>query len=206
MKTLVIGVMLLGVTLGFTSCDEDDPLPVERTTTTQLSEAEINSLLFVREEEKVARDVYTTLYEKWNSVIFDNISSSEQAHMDAILGLLDKYGIPDPVGDNGVGVFKNTELQALYNDLVTQGSASVLDALIVGATIEDLDLFDLKEKLTTIEHDDLELVFNSLLKGSRNHLRAFYSSILLAGGTYIPQYITQEEFDAVVNSPTEKGL
>lgn len=206
MKTLVIGVMLLGVTLGFTSCDEDDPLPVERTTSIQLSKDEINNLLFVREEEKVARDVYNTLYEKWNVAIFANISSSEQSHMDAILGLLDKYGIPDPVGDNGVGIFKNTELQALYNDLVTQGSASSLDALIVGATIEDLDLFDLKEKLTTIEHDDLELVFNNLLKGSRNHLRAFYSSILLAGGTYVPQYITQEEFDAVVNSPTEKGL
>lgn len=205
MKTLVIGTMLLGVALGFTSCDEDDPLPVERTATTQLSQDEINSLLFVREEEKVARDVYTTLYEKWNIVIFANISSSEQSHMDAVLALLDKYDIPDPVGDNGVGVFKNTELQVLYNDLVTQGSDSILDALIVGATIEDLDLFDLKEKLTTIEHDDLALVFNSLLKGSRNHLRAFYSSILLAGGTYIPQYITQEEFDAVVNSPIEKG-
>ena len=163
------------------------------------------TLPFMREEEKLARDVYTFLYSKWQINIFSNISSSEQAHMDAILLLLNKYNLPDPVGNNAAGVFTNITLQNLYNQLTTQGSVSSLDALKVGATIEDLDIYDLKTALTKADNQDIRLVYENLMKGSRNHLRTFYSNILSAGGTYTPQYITQAEFDAIINSSMETG-
>lgn len=170
-----------------------------------LSEEEKNSLIYMREEEKLARDVYLTLNTKWNTNVFSNISSSEQTHMDAILMLLKKYNITDPVGTNGIGVFANQTLQGIYTQLVAQGNASILAAYKTGATIEDLDIFDLKTALTKIDNQDIKLVYDNLTKGSRNHMRAFYRNILNAGGTYTPQYITQAEFDAVINSPMETG-
>ncbi len=171
-----------------------------------LNQAELTSILFMREEEKLARDVYITLYNKWGVNIFSNISNSEQIHMDAILMLLNKYSLTDPVGSNAVGVFNNTILQNLYNQLLVQGNTNVTEAYKVGATIEDLDIFDLKTALINIDNQDIRLVYDMLTKGSRNHMRSFYKNILNVGGTYLPQYITQAEFDAIINSPMETGL
>lgn len=171
-----------------------------------LNSAELTSLSFMREEEKLARDVYITLYNKWGVNIFTNISSSEQTHMESVLLLLNKYNLTDPVGSNAVGVFSNSTLQNLYTQLVSQGNTSVLEAYKVGATIEDLDIYDLKNALTAIDNQDIKLVYDNLTKGSRNHMRSFYKNVLNAGGTYTPQYITQAEFDAIVNSAMETGF
>ena len=75
-----------------------------------LSETELSGLQFMREEEKLARDVYSTLYEKWGLPIFSNIAQSEQTHTEAVRDLLEKYNQPDPVIDDTVGVFVNTDL------------------------------------------------------------------------------------------------
>lgn len=174
--------------------------------TEPLNSAELTSLSFMREEEKLARDVYITLYNKWGVNIFTNISNSEQTHMDAILMLLSKYSLTDPVSNNAVGVFNNVTLQNLYNQLVAQGNISVLDAYKVGATIEDLDIFDLKNALLNNDNQDIKLVYDMLTKGSRNHIRSFYKNILSVGGSYSPQYITQAEFDAIINTAMETGF
>lgn len=171
-----------------------------------LNAAELNSLAFLREEEKLARDVYIALYNKWGVNIFNNISNSEQAHMEAVLLLLQKYSLTDPVSNNATGVFQNTTLQNLYNELVAKGHVNLSAAYQVGATIEDLDIFDLKRALVDTDNQDIKLVFDMLTKGSRNHLRSFYKNILNVGGTYIPQYITQSEFDAIINSSMETGF
>jgi hypothetical protein len=170
-----------------------------------LNSTELTSLSFMREEEKLARDVYITLYNKWGVNIFTNISNSEQTHMESVLLLLNKYSLTDPVGSNVVGVFSNSILQNLYTQLVAQGNISILDAYKVGATIEDLDIFDLKTALIDIDNQDIRLVYDNLTKGSRNHMRSFYKSILNVGGTYTPLYITQAEFDAIINSAMETG-
>lgn len=174
--------------------------------TEPLNSAELTSLSFMREEEKLARDVYITLYNKWGVTIFTNISNSEQTHMDAILMLLSKYSLTDPVSNNAVGVFNNVTLQNLYNQLVAQGNISVLDAYKVGATIEDLDIFDLKNALLNNDNQDIKLVYDMLTKRSRNHIRSFYKNILSVGGSYSPQYITQAEFDAIINTAMETGF
>lgn len=176
-------------------------LPIE-----PLSIAESGTLSFMREEEKLARDVYIVLYNKWGVNIFTNISNSEQTHMDAILMLLNKYSLTDPVGSDAVGIFSNTTLQNLYSQLVAQGNISVLEAYRVGATIEDLDIFDLKNALLNNDNQDIKLVYDMLTKGSRNHMRSFYKNILNVSGTFKPQYITQAEFDTIINSAMETGF
>jgi hypothetical protein len=168
-----------------------------------LSTDETNSLLVMREEEKLAYDVYTTLYKKWGLAVFNNISSSEITHTTAVLTLMNRFNIADPVGNNAVGIFENSTLQALYNQLVAQGSISITEAVKVGATIEDLDIFDLHEWQKKVDNQDINFVYDNLTKGSRNHLRSFYGQVLNQNSTYKAQYITQTEFDAIIDSPKE---
>lgn len=120
-----------------------------------IDEKEKSALIYMREEEKLARDVYLTLFEKWDFVIFKNIAYSEDRHTNAVKQLLDKYEIDDPVQNNDVGIFTNIELKKLYNDLAAKGETSLLDAFIVGATIEDLDIFDLNERIAKTANDDI---------------------------------------------------
>ena len=206
LKSLSFFLLAVVFTVTLASCGKDDTNPANddaniNNTNLQtqinslpkeaLSQDELNNLAYLREEEKLARDVYITLYNKWKVNIFTNISASEQTHMDAVLSLLNKYALPDPVGSNAVGVFKDSALQNLYNQLVAKGNISVLDAYKVGATIEDVDIFDLKNALLKTDNQDIRLVYDMLTKGSRNHIRSFYKNILNTGGTYTPQYITR---------------
>lgn len=171
-----------------------------------LSSEEADGLVFMREEEKLARDVYLTLYDKWDVVVFSNIARSEQKHTDAIKLLLDRYAITDPVTNDSIGVFQNDDLQALYNTLVAQGSESLEAALRVGAAIEEIDILDLVEQVdTVVDNEDIKLVYGNLTRGSRNHLRAFNSNLSSIGVDYTPGYLTQEQFDEIVNSEHESG-
>ncbi len=98
----------------------------------------------MREEEKLAGDVYRYFYDLWGSTIFQNIASSEDAHTDAILDLLNQYGIEDPASADP-GVFSNPDLQALYDELTAMGSNSLKEAFLVGAAIEEIDILDIEE-------------------------------------------------------------
>ena len=167
----------------------------------EISEAEKQALLHMREEEKLARDVYRTLYERWGLRVFSNIAASEQRHMDAVKILLLKYDIEDPVKDDSVGVFSNPEMTKLYEELVAKGLQSPADALMVGATIEDLDIYDLQKWLLKVDNTDIVFVFSNLKKGSENHIRAFNRILKNQYGiTYKAQYITQKELDLILSS------
>ena len=171
-----------------------------------LSSEEIAGILLMREEEKLARDVYTALYEKWNLRTFESIGQgSETTHMDAMKTLLDRYGLEDPVGEDIPGVFQNEELQKAYDELVAKGSQSIEDAILVGAYIEDLDIYDLERLIQETDHDDIKIVYQNLLKGSRNHLRAFDRQLKRYNLTYEAQFITQEEYDRIAASRQESG-
>jgi len=138
---------------------------------------EIADLIFMREEEKLAHDVYMALYETWGQQIFSNIASSEQTHTDAVARLLERFGIEDPVVSAELGVFADAGLQSLYDQLVAQGQTSLEDALRVGIAIEELDIVDLEERLERTDNTEIERVYTSLLKGSYNHLAAFVSTL-----------------------------
>ena len=188
--------------INLTACNYNlGNMPVEN-----LSDAEKNSLLFMREEEKLARDVYLKLLETWHLNVFSNISASEQTHMDAVLMLIEKYQLTDPVGNNGPGVFVNDSLQTLYNDLVALGNSGIVEALQVGALVEEVDIVDLKYALDNIvDNQDIIIVYENLYKASRNHLRAFVRNLEKRGITYVPQRLTQDEYDAIINSDWETG-
>lgn len=169
-------------------------------TSTKLSQAEINGLLYMREEEKLAHDVYVVLYQTWGLAIFSNISSSETNHMAAIKRLLDYYAIPDPAQGNEIGFFKNPVLQSLYNSLIIRGKSSLSEALLVGGDIEEIDIRDLENYLDAAKHYNIVNVYNNLLDASTNHLRAFVSNYEnTTGYTYVPEYLDLNAYLAIIN-------
>lgn len=172
--------------------------PKLSTPAASLSQAEIDGLLWMREEEKLARDVYNALYATWGLSVFQSIAQSEQTHMDAVKGLLDRYGLADPAAAEP-GVFTNPELQALYDRLVAQGRESVVAALQVGAAIEEIDILDLQKQLTLVAAADVQQVYTNLLRGSENHLRAFVNNLSAQGVTYSPQYLSPEAYQAILS-------
>jgi hypothetical protein len=175
-------------------------LPLE-----DLNEAEIEGLLLMREEEKLARDVYLTLADEWNIRSFTNISRSEETHMDAVAQILDRYDIDDPVSSDSIGAFTNPLFVQLYEELVQSGMESYLDALKVGAKIEELDIADLLNLMDSADNKDILVVYQNLLKGSRNHLRSFDMQIARFGGTYSPEHLSATEYERIATSRRETG-
>jgi hypothetical protein len=172
---------------------------------TSLDVTEIQNLNYMREEEKLARDVYRTLYGIWGLPVFDNISEAEQVHTTQVEDMLDKYRLPDPVVDDTTGVFVDQKLVDLYYDLIVDGSQSSLKALYVGAAIEEIDMIDLQLAIDETDNADILVLYENLMSGSKNHLRAYVGQIENLGIVYKAQYLPQDEVDSIVDSPVERG-
>lgn len=185
-------------------------------------------LIFMREEEKLARDVYLTMNTLYPAEqTFSNIGDgSEQTHTDTVRDKLEKYGIPDPNPDannlpDSIGVFTGADYGWYFTEkfdyLVNWGSQSLLDALYVGAFIEELDMLDIvgcpkvivetdngigegECGLEYTDEADLQNMYTSLLEGSKDHLRAYVQNIenIIGEGNYVAQVLTQEEVDAIL--------
>jgi len=164
-----------------------------------LSDAEIADILFMREEEKLAHDVYVALGALWGTPIFSNIAQAETSHMESVASLIERYGLDDPVDDNPVGVFVDPSLQAMYDDLVASGSLSLTDALMVGALIEEVDIEDLLDSIDETEATDVALVWQRLLSGSQNHLKAFTSQLAAQDIDYEPTVLDVATYDQMLS-------
>lgn len=160
-------------------------------TTGTLSEEEEADILYISEEEKLARDVYLDYYDKWGSQVFENIADSEQTHMDSMASLAKNYGLEDrTTGDRGV--FTDPDLQKLYDELIQSGSVSETDALRNAAYIEETDINDLDTAISHTDRTDIITVYENLRSGSENHLQAFLwnldgNNLPLGPGPAIPQ-------------------
>ncbi len=188
-------VILFFTLLNSCSDNDDDVLPT--LTNQTLTTSDSDALLFMLEEEKLARDTYSYLNNLWSLSQFANIKNSEQSHMDAIESLLISYRIEYNILPEGN--FANEDLQEYYDRFVLDGAISQANALQIGATIEDLDIVDLQNEMDATTNTDIKAVFESLQCGSRNHLRSFVSSIENSGDTYIPQFLSQNEYDTIIS-------
>jgi hypothetical protein len=195
---------ILDVTETGASSVVEDNLEAVVSKSVVISETELNILLHMKEEEKLARDIYTVLNLKWNNQVFSNISNAENTHMNAIIFLLQSYGI-DYTQVLEPGNFINPTFQALYKELVSRGSVSIEEAWKIGALIEEMDIKDLTGYMIEVSNENIILVFENLLKGSRNHLRAFNHQLITLGLNYTPVFISQDEYDLIVSSPNETG-
>lgn len=165
-----------------------------------ISGQEEDNLKFMREEEKLARDFYQTMYDKWGLRPFYNISRSEQKHMDAIKSMLERYSITDPVKNSDRGVFEDANLKSLYSALIEQGNKSEIEALKSGAEIEEIDIQDLIDAIKSTDNEDLKFVYGNLLRASENHLRAFTRNLSRRGVDYQPKHLGKEYFQEIINN------
>ena len=165
-KSVVATAVVLGLVVGTTSAGA-------ATVTAKPTLAQKAQLQYLVEEEKLARDVYAYLAANVTSQKFSNIVKSEQAHMDNISAILKSYNFYNPTTTRAAGVFRNTELQKLYNDLTAEGKASVTAAFGVGVKIEELDISDLQKMMVSPAPVEMQAAMALLLKGSQNHLAAF---------------------------------
>jgi len=164
-----------------------------------LDSTETAQLVYQREAEKLARDVYMKNYDLWAEGAFYNTYQAEQRHMDTILKMLDKYGIDDPVGSHNVGEFSNSNLAALYSNLIDRANDSLLEAFKVGAYIEEMEIQSLTAALNATNETSLLNAYSNLLAASRNHLRVFVSHITASGGTYDAQVLDQTDVDNITD-------
>lgn len=174
------------------------------TENSNVSTDELSSLLKMKEDEKLARDVYSVLYQKWGSSIFSRISNAENNHLNAIVDLLKYYGSADTLISEA-GSFSNQDVQSLYESLIAQGAVSLQDAYTAGAMIEDLDIKDLHDEMQLVTDANIQMVYENLEKGSRNHLKAFSRQLTSVGVEYTPVYITSDEYNQIITSAMEKG-
>lgn len=181
--------------------DDDTTKGKNQNTEEVLTDADTAALLFMLEEEKLARDTYTYINDLWSIDQFANIKNSEQSHMNAIENQLIKNNIDYTILP--YGAFFNEELQSLYNQFEIDGAISIDNAYQIGATIEDLDIVDLQDYLDTSSNTTLISIFGKLQCGSRNHLRSFVSGIEAIGSTYTPQYLSQDAYNIIINGTHE---
>ena len=169
-----------------------------------LTEEEIEGILEMREEEKLARDVYLAFYEIHQHSVFNNISKSEDAHTRAVLHLIDGFGLNDPALENE-GEFTSELFSTLYTELTEKGSSSLVEALKIGAFIEEYDIADLEGLLEETENETIIRVYTNLLNGSKNHIRAFTAALSRLGESYTPTIISQEAYETILNEPGNTG-
>lgn len=172
--------------------------------TQALDTDEAATLTFMREEERLARDLYLQFDGLGESALFVNISAAEQRHMDAVKVAMDRYGIAEPSDPTQVGQYANTELGKLHSELLAQGS-SYLGALWAAGMVEEVDIDDLRNAIDETDNEDLQTIYGNLLRGSRNHLRAFAGEIERQGAVYEAQFLEQDDVDDILNSPMERG-
>ncbi len=215
-KNSLLGMMLLTTSiLAFTSCNQSSFAPADDlslksanmslpTVFPELVSGEETGILKMREEEKMAHDVYTSFYSQWSLVEFANIATAETNHYNAVYTLITAYELTDP--STGVaGTFTNTAIAELYAQLIEKGAVSAEEALKTGAYIEELDILDLEKLIAETENSAVIQIYSNLLRGSRNHLRSFVSALANYNLTYTPELMDQAVFDAIVNSPMEAG-
>lgn len=195
MKKSIFSFLLLAL-ISFSCQEEQKPV-----TSSILSQNEIQTLLFTRQEEKLAHDVYIYAFNKYGIPIFQNIANSESSHMSAILLQMEKFNISDPLnGSTSLGVFTDPTIIQLYQELTAKVDQSAQQAILVGLTIEDLDILDLENAIAETSQTSLTQVYSSLKCGSENHMRSFYSLAVSSGITYQPQFISQTYFDQIISS------
>lgn len=194
-NTVITTIFLL---LAISSCQEAES-PSDKLI---ISAEERQTLLFTREEEKLAHDVYIYAFEKYGLNIFQNIANSENSHVLSVVRVMETFQIQDPLSGSSIpGEFTDPVLKNLYSELINRVDVSLNESILVGLFIEDLDIYDLENAIAETDKENISTLYSNLECGSKNHMKAFYDQATSSGITYTPEFISQSEYNSIVNSP-----
>lgn len=215
MKTTILVSIILATSSLLIACDNNteqfEPIAGEESAvlsetlkaqilsdTATLLPEEVEGLMLMQEEEKMAHDVYSSFYDKFGLRVFANIANSESKHMEAVLWLINSYKLTDPAS-NELGVFENADIQNLYNKFIAEGVNEV-EALKIGAFIEEYDIADLEKLISETGNMYIVRVYTNLLNGSKNHLRAFVKNLSSRNVVYQPSVLSQTEYAEIIGA------
>lgn len=170
-----------------------------------LSDTERRNIMFILEEEKMARDLYFEFSKKYENKVFNNMYQGEQSHMKAMQKLVSRYNLEDPTAKRDVGEFHNRQIQKMHGELLEQGNKNFVEALKVGAEVEERDIDDIQDNIKNTSKADILFVYENLKRSSKNHLRAFIKKLNQEGEEYKPKYLEQAEFNSITSSGFESG-
>lgn len=175
------------------------------TVTDSLSADEIEFQFALREDEKMARDLYTVFAAKYSTAPqIDRIAAAENSHIACVEAVLDYYEISYPAMTAAAGLFEDAKRQAIYNELADK-SGTLLEVYATMAAVEEESVSAYKSVQSEITNENIALVITNMIKASSNHLKAAVCQIIAGGGTYTPLYLSAEEFGTIVNLPYQNG-
>lgn len=181
--SLIICITTFSLSIGFTQVDE-------------LTVRDVDDLNYLYDEERLAHDIYIELADKWELSIFENIAKSEKRHFEYLLVIYEKYGIPVPKTFDGF--YNYPELNIMYDRFFEGGTMTLESSLTLAANFEEYDIADLERYLKHTQNVDLILVYNSLLEGSKNHLRAIHRNLKKHGFDYEPIFLERRHFRQIM--------
>lgn len=162
--------------------------------------SEKNAIIYNLEEKKLSHDLYVAFESKWDAQIFENIARTEQDHFNYLLKLTQELGIevPATILSNEKGIYYNPNLQEEYNTMLASGSKSLIDALTIGAKMEEMDIVDLHKVMDVTNETKVFLAYDRLYNTTRNHLRAFVRNLNAQGIDYSPVMLARDEYDKII--------
>lgn len=170
----------------------------------RIDREERQNLENTRQFEKLARDILSNFYHKYDLEIFGDIADSEQTHMDAMKVLLDRYEIEDPIDEDTPGIFSEETLNDLYQDLLDESGPELWEPLAIGAFLEEMSIHYLEESMDENDNEDIEVIYTAMRNASINHFRALViETEEESDDVYTPQYLSEEEFDEIMNREDE---
>jgi hypothetical protein len=131
------------------------------------------TLASIAEQEKLSRDLYAAFAARYHIPVFTRIAAAETRHLDAIRTALAAYGVADPTAGKAAGTFATPAVQASYDRLLAQGTASQDAALRTGQAAERADITALSTALKGLTAPRLQNTYTNLLDASRTHLDTF---------------------------------
>ena len=191
MKKIILPLVLI---LLIVACSEDE--------NSGLSMEETESLKFTAEQEKLSVELYLYAFSAYNLPIFQEIANKKTRHLTEVRAVMEDLDVEDPTEGIGVGVFNNTEIQTLYNQMRSRIEEGQNNAFIAALTVEESIIHFSGISLSETSNNTLIELYEAIICGSKNHFRTFYSE-LTTSKSYVSQYFTQEEFSDIVNSGQE---
>lgn len=180
-------------------------------------------LVFICEEEKLARDVYHLFDRRFPDLgVFAELEAGKESSRCAVEKLLRQYRVSIPRVNENVGVFSWGIYGRYFTEkflvVSNQGSMNPLSALYAGAFLEELNILDIEQCPKVIVDIDngikdaascgmqytdnpaIRAAYDELLAESRRHLRILVNNIeqRTGPGSYRAQLLKPDELASVL--------
>lgn len=174
------------------------------TVTDPLTTDEIEFIYAVREDEKLAHNLYIYFVTQYPTARqLANIGNAEINHITTIERVFTYYEIDFPTLGQP-GVFTDENRQAIYTRLTAQGS-TLHEAYQVMAALEEENIVIYSKVASELTNPNLQLIINNLAQSSENHFKVLVNQITAWGSIYTPTLLEASQYEEILDSVFQPG-